>query len=67
MIIFLQHLNVKPVEETKAFMTFVIPHDKENLLTVSIDTTLSYREKLLSTVELSITLLSLTITTEIFR
>ncbi|KFK34073.1 hypothetical protein AALP_AA5G099000 [Arabis alpina] len=30
---FKDHLNVKPIEETKAFMTFVIPHDKENLLT----------------------------------
>lgn len=36
--IFLQHLKVKPIEENKAFMTFVIPHDKENLLTVSIYT-----------------------------
>ena len=36
MIFSLQHLKVKPVEENKAFMTFVIPHDKENLLTVSI-------------------------------
>uniref|UniRef100_A0A1J3GNC3 ABC transporter A family member 2 n=1 Tax=Noccaea caerulescens TaxID=107243 RepID=A0A1J3GNC3_NOCCA len=30
---FKERLNVKPVEENKAFMTFVIPHDKENLLT----------------------------------
>uniref|UniRef100_A0A0D3A900 ABC transporter domain-containing protein n=1 Tax=Brassica oleracea var. oleracea TaxID=109376 RepID=A0A0D3A900_BRAOL len=29
---FKDHLNVKPVEENKAFMTFVIPHEKENLL-----------------------------------
>ncbi|AEE78323.1 ABC transporter A family member 2 [Arabidopsis thaliana] len=30
---FKDHLKVKPIEENKAFMTFVIPHDKENLLT----------------------------------
>ncbi|ESQ45798.1 hypothetical protein EUTSA_v10010099mg [Eutrema salsugineum] len=30
---FKDHLSVKPIEENKAFMTFVIPHDKENLLT----------------------------------
>ncbi|CAH2064996.1 unnamed protein product [Thlaspi arvense] len=30
---FKDHLNVKPIEENKSFMTFVIPHDKENLLT----------------------------------
>ncbi|XP_056861847.1 ABC transporter A family member 2-like [Raphanus sativus] len=29
---FIDHLNVKPVEENKAFMTLVIPHEKENLL-----------------------------------
>ncbi|KAL0689511.1 hypothetical protein Bca4012_089189 [Brassica carinata] len=29
---FKDHLNVKPVEENKAFMTFVIPHEKKNLL-----------------------------------
>ncbi|CAH8350693.1 unnamed protein product [Eruca vesicaria subsp. sativa] len=29
---FKHHLNVKPVEENKAFMTFVIPHEKEHLL-----------------------------------
>ncbi|KAL9284230.1 ABC transporter A family member 9 [Arabidopsis thaliana] len=31
---FKEHLKVEPTEENKAFMTFVIPHDKENLLTV---------------------------------
>ncbi|CAL9244520.1 unnamed protein product [Arabidopsis halleri] len=30
---FKEHLKVEPTEESKAFMTFVIPHDKENLLT----------------------------------
>ncbi|KAG7538813.1 ABC transporter-like [Arabidopsis suecica] len=30
---FKEHLKVEPTEENKAFMTFVIPHDKENLLT----------------------------------
>ncbi|KAL0876011.1 hypothetical protein Bca101_025716 [Brassica carinata] len=29
---FKDHLSVKPVEENKAFVTFVIPHEKENLL-----------------------------------
>ncbi|CAI0399356.1 unnamed protein product, partial [Linum tenue] len=28
-----QHLDVTPAEEAKSFMTFVIPHDKEKLLT----------------------------------
>ncbi|CAN6916939.1 unnamed protein product [Brassica oleracea] len=31
------HLNVKLVEENKAFMTFVIPHEKENLLAKFFD------------------------------
>ncbi|XP_024004349.1 ABC transporter A family member 11 isoform X3 [Eutrema salsugineum] len=31
---FKEHLNVEPTEENKAYMTFVIPHDKEKLLTV---------------------------------
>ncbi|CAN0901620.1 ABC transporter A family member 2 [Linum grandiflorum] len=30
---FKQHLDVTPTEETKSFMTFIIPHDKEKLLT----------------------------------
>ncbi|CAN8251970.1 unnamed protein product [Cochlearia groenlandica] len=30
---FNEHLNVEPTEERKAYMTFVIPHDKEKLLT----------------------------------
>ncbi|KAL5724972.1 ATP-binding cassette sub- A member 2 [Ranunculus cassubicifolius] len=30
---FKQHLNVEPKEETKTFLTFVIPHEKEGLLT----------------------------------
>lgn len=30
---FKDHLDVEPTEETKAFLTFVIPHDKEKLLT----------------------------------
>ncbi|CAA7035148.1 unnamed protein product [Microthlaspi erraticum] len=30
---FKEHLKVEPAEENKAFMTFVIPHDKEKLLT----------------------------------
>ncbi|CAL1368225.1 unnamed protein product [Linum trigynum] len=30
---FKHHLDVTPAEETKSFMTFVIPHDKEKLLT----------------------------------
>lgn len=30
----MQHLKVEPADENKAFMTFVIPHDKEKLLTV---------------------------------
>ncbi|XP_010457652.1 PREDICTED: ABC transporter A family member 9-like [Camelina sativa] len=30
---FKEHLKVEPTEESKAFMTFVIPHDKEKLLT----------------------------------
>ncbi|KAG7535104.1 ABC transporter-like [Arabidopsis thaliana x Arabidopsis arenosa] len=30
---FKEHLKVEPTEESKAFMTFVIPHDKEQLLT----------------------------------
>ncbi|KFK27923.1 hypothetical protein AALP_AA8G447600 [Arabis alpina] len=30
---FKYHLKVEPTEENKAFMTFVIPHDKEKLLT----------------------------------
>ncbi|ESQ31765.1 hypothetical protein EUTSA_v10003613mg [Eutrema salsugineum] len=29
---FKEHLKVEPTEERKAFMTFVIPHDKEKLL-----------------------------------
>lgn len=32
----LQHLGVLPKEENSAFLTFVIPHDKEGLLTVMI-------------------------------
>ncbi|CAN1262521.1 ABC transporter A family member 2, partial [Linum perenne] len=28
-----QHLDATPTEETKSFMTFVIPHDREKLLT----------------------------------
>ncbi|KAL1203812.1 ABC transporter A family member 9 [Cardamine amara subsp. amara] len=31
---FKEYLKVEPTEENKAFMTFVIPHDKEKLLTV---------------------------------
>ncbi|XP_013596936.1 PREDICTED: ABC transporter A family member 11 isoform X2 [Brassica oleracea var. oleracea] len=31
---FNEHLKVEPADENKAFMTFVIPHDKEKLLTV---------------------------------
>ncbi|EOA14978.1 hypothetical protein CARUB_v10028326mg, partial [Capsella rubella] len=30
---FKEHLKVEPTEENRAFMTFVIPHDKEKLLT----------------------------------
>ncbi|CDY23800.1 BnaA01g21510D [Brassica napus] len=30
---FNEHLKVEPADENKAFMTFVIPHDKEKLLT----------------------------------
>ncbi|CAN1262525.1 ABC transporter A family member 2 [Linum perenne] len=30
---FKQHLDATPTEETKSFMTFVIPHDREKLLT----------------------------------
>ncbi|GLU12340.1 hypothetical protein SLE2022_290260 [Rubroshorea leprosula] len=30
---FKSHLDVKPKEENKAFLTFVIPHDREKLLT----------------------------------
>ncbi|KAL5698893.1 ATP-binding cassette sub- A member 2 [Ranunculus cassubicifolius] len=30
---FKQHLNVEPKEETKPFLTFVIPHEKGGLLT----------------------------------
>jgi hypothetical protein len=33
--IVLQHLDVTPTEETRSFLTFVIPHDKERVLTVS--------------------------------
>lgn len=29
-----QHLDIVPKEENKAFLTFVIPHDREALLTV---------------------------------
>jgi len=32
----MQRLKVEPTEENKAFMTFVIPHDKEQLLKVTI-------------------------------
>ena len=31
-----QHLDVEPKEENKAFLTFVIPHDRESLLKVRI-------------------------------
>ena len=30
-----QHLNIEPEEENDAFLTFVIPRDREDLLTVS--------------------------------
>ncbi|CAN1262520.1 ABC transporter A family member 2, partial [Linum perenne] len=33
---FKQHLDATPTEETKSFMTFVIPHDREKLLTLSL-------------------------------
>lgn len=32
----LQHLDVLPKEESKSFLTFVIPHEKEKLLKVNI-------------------------------
>ena len=32
--VFLQHLDVVPKEENKAFLHFVIPHDREMKLTV---------------------------------
>lgn len=34
-IIYVQRLNVDPREENRQFLTFVIPHDKEPLLTVT--------------------------------
>ena len=33
---FEQHLNIEPKVENEAFLTFVIPHDRESLLRVSI-------------------------------
>ncbi|CAN7118414.1 unnamed protein product, partial [Brassica rapa subsp. narinosa] len=40
---FKKHLKVEPIEEKKAFMTFVIPHDKEKLLAGFFEE-LQYRE-----------------------
>ncbi|KAJ0248825.1 hypothetical protein HA466_0158690 [Hirschfeldia incana] len=40
---FKKHLKVEPTEEKKAFMTFVIPHDKEKLLAGFFEE-LQYRE-----------------------
>lgn len=31
----LQHLDISPKEESKSFLTFVIPHEKEKLLKVN--------------------------------
>ncbi|KAF3533317.1 hypothetical protein DY000_02040992 [Brassica cretica] len=40
---FKKHLKVEPIEEKKAFMTFVIPHDKQKLLAGFFEE-LQYRE-----------------------